>query len=314
MSLSKTISKERFLVTGAAGFVGANMVRRLLKMGLKVHAVVSTSGDLWRIKDVLPQITLHRGDITDETFVRKVMEKVRPDIIYHLAAHGAYPTQKDPKRILLTNVLGTLNLLEALDKIPYKLFVNTGSSSEYGFKEVPMQEDDFLEPNSYYAVAKAAQSLLAQYTARSKKKPIVTFRLFSVYGPYEEPSRLVPTIIRRCLHGETLTMASPQTARDFIFVEDLLDAYLNIEALQTCGGQIINLGTGRQTTLKQITKIVLGLTRSKSQVHWNAMESRIWDSSIWVGDVKKAKKALGWKARTTLEQGLKLTMEWVKKQ
>ena len=97
--------------------------------------------------------------------------------------------------------------------------------------------------------------MLCQYTAQSKKKPIVTFRLFSVYGPYEEPSRLVPTIIRRCLQGEALHMASPQTARDFIFVEDVLDAYLNIERLMTVAAGIFNIGTGRQTILKEMTEM-----------------------------------------------------------
>jgi len=308
------LKKERFLVTGAAGFVGACLVRRLVKMGLRVHALVAPEGNLWRIEDLLPSLTLHRGDITDETFVRKFIGKVSPTIIYHLATHGAYPTQGDAKRILMTNVLGTYNLLESLDKFPYKLFVNTGSSSEYGFKQKPMKENDLPEPNSYYAVAKLAQTMLCQYTAKSQKKSIVTFRLFSVYGPYEEPSRLVATIIRRCLQGEALQMTSPKTARDFIFVEDVVDAYLNVERLRTCDAKIFNIGTGRQVSLKKITDTVLKLTGSRVDVQWNAMQDRIWDTSLWVADANRAKRLLGWKAKTSLKQGLVQTMEWIKKQ
>jgi len=313
MSLSKTISNGCFLVTGAAGFVGAHVTRRLVKMGLQVHAIVSPQGELWRIEDLLPSLVMHRGDITDEAFVQQVIGEVKPDIIYHLAAHGAYPAHHDPKQMMMTNVLGTCNLLEALDKIPYKLFVNTGSSSEYGFKQSPMHEKDLPEPNSHYAVAKTAQTMLCQYIAQSKKKLIVTFRLFSVFGPYEEPTRLVPTIIRRTLQGEALKMVSPQTARDFIFVEDVVDAYLKVERLQESGAGIYNIGTGHQTSLKEMTDIVLRLTKSQSQVHWNAMQARIWDTSIWVGDVRKAKELLGWQAKTSLEQGLVQTMEWYKK-
>jgi len=306
------LKKEIFLVTGAAGFVGACLVRRLVKMGLRVHALVSPDGNLWRIEDLLPSITLHRGDITDENFVRSIIGKSSPSIVYHLAAHGAYPTQNHPKHILMTNVLGTCNLLEALSNIPYKLFVNTGSSSEYGFKQKPMQENDLPEPNSYYAVAKLAQTMLCQYTAKSQKKPIVTFRLFSVYGPYEEPTRLVPTIIRRCLQGEALQMVSPTTVRDFIFVEDVMDAYLNVERLQGCGGEIFNIGTGRQVSLKEMTDAVIKVTSSSVEVNWNAMQERIWDSSVWVGDVAKAKQSFDWQAKTSLEQGLIQTMEWLK--
>jgi len=294
--------------------VGASLTRRLVKMGVKVHALVHPQGDLWRLKEILPLLNLHVGDITDEVFVQDLIGKVSPSIIYHLATHGAYPTQKDAKRILMTNVLGTCNLLDALDKSAYKLFINTGSSSEYGFKEKPMQEMDLLEPNSYYAVAKAAQTMLCQYTAKSQKKPIVTFRLFSVYGPFEESSRLVPTIVRRCLQGEALEMASPLTARDFIFVEDVVDAYLNIERLVECGGAVFNIGTGRQTSLKKIADTVVQLTNSHVEVHWNAMQGRIWDTSLWVGDVTRAEELLDWRARTPLEQGLTQTMEWFKRQ
>src|SRR5271157_752881 len=102
MSLLKNIrenkmdlKKECFLVTGAAGFVGACLVRRLVKMGLKVHALVGATSDLWRIEDLLGSLTLHRGDITDEVFVRRLIDKAAPSIVYHLAAHGAYPVQND---------------------------------------------------------------------------------------------------------------------------------------------------------------------------------------------------------------------------
>ena len=302
------------MITGAAGFVGASLTRRLVKTGLRVHVLVAPEGNLWRIEDILPLITLHRGDITDEVFMNDLIGQITPTIIYHLAAHGAYPTQNDARRILMTNVLGTCNVLEALEKTPYKLFVNTGSSSEYGFKQKPMQESDCPEPNSYYSVAKLAQTMLCQYTGKFQKKPIVTFRLFSVYGPYEEPSRLVPTIVRRCLQGEALQMASPQTARDFIFVEDVVDAYLNIERLCGCGGEIFNIGTGRQVPLKDIADTVIKVTGAQVEVHWNAMQGRIWDTSVWVGHVEKAKQLLGWQAKTSLEQGLIQTMEWFKKQ
>lgn len=303
---------KTFLITGASGFVGSVLMRRLVKMGCRIHAFVSPKGDLWRIQDLLPAVILHRGDLCDESFVRRAVVEANPDIIYHLATHGGSSSQDDVKRILMSNVIGTSNLLEALADVPYTLFVNTGSSSEYGFKQQPMREDDFPEPNSHYAAAKLAQTMLCQYTARSKDKSMVTFRLFSVYGPYEDPSRLVPTLIRRCLKEESLQMVSPQTARDFIFIEDVVDAYINIKPLLGCRGQIFNIGSGTQVSIKEITGLVLGLTGAKVDVQWDAMQSRIWDTPFWVGDVRRAKEILGWQAKTSLEKGLNQTIEWVK--
>lgn len=314
------LTKERILVTGAGGFVGASLVRRLLGQGVRPHVILRANTNIWRIADIKNKMSVHEGDITDAVSIQRIIEDVRPTIIYHLAAHGAYPTQTDAGRIMTVNVMGTLHLLKALEKVEYKLFVNTGSSSEYGFKDKPMRETDVLVPNSFYAAAKAAQTLLCQYTAlrqtqggaASQKKNIVTLRLFAVYGPYEEPARLVPTIIRSCLQGKDLTMVRPQIARDFIFVDDVVDAYLNAEALMKHGGEIFNIGAGVEVTLKQITGALLNLTGALVRVHWGAMPDRIWDSPTWVGDVGKAKALLGFTARTPLEQGLEKTITWVR--
>ncbi len=306
------LTKERILVTGAGGFVGASLVRRLLGQGVRPHVILQANTDIWRIADIKNKMSVHEGDITDAVSVQRIIEDVRPTIIYHLATHGAYPTQTDAGRIMTVNVMGALHLLKALEKVEYKLFVNTGSSSEYGFKDKLMRETDVLVPNSFYAAAKAAQTLLCQYTAASQKKNMVTLRLFAVYGPYEEPARLVPTIIRSCLQGKDLTMVRPQIARDFIFVDDVVDAYVSVEPLMKHGGEIFNIGAGIEVTLKQITGAVLKLTGARVRVHWGAMPDRIWDSSTWVGDVGKAKTMLGFTARTPLEQGLEKTIAWVK--
>ena len=302
-----------FLVTGAAGFVGSCLTRRLIEEGKRVYAFVKPGSDNWRLKDIQNRLDILVGDLTDQVFVFNTVKKISPTVIYHLATHGAYASQDEPQKIFNTNILGTWNLLNALNGIKYKVFINTGSSSEYGFKKVPMKEIDFLEPNSYYAVAKAAQTLLCQHFARAQKKPICTFRLFSVYGFYEEPTRLVPTLIRSCIKGEDLNMVQPNTARDFVFVGDVVDAYLKIDRLSQLSGEIINIGSGIQTGLKDVVKVILELTKAKVKVHWGKMPARSWDTNIWQGDVSKAKKILGWKARTSLREGLRKTIQWFRK-
>ena len=307
------IKKECIFITGAGGFVGACLTRCLVDMGIKPHVLVQPKTDLWRLSDIRANIFVYEGDLTDAVFLSGIIHSIRPTIIYHFAAHGAYASQMDANRIMTTNILGTLNLLQALEVVDYKIFVNTGSSSEYGFKSQSMRETDVPVPNSFYAVSKASQTMLCQYMAMAQKKNIVTLRLFSVYGPYEEPTRLVPTIIRLSLHGKDLTMATPEVARDFIFVDDVIDAYLNVESLMKASGEILNIGSGVEVTLKEITDLVLELTQSKVRVQWGGMPNRSWDTSIWVGDITKARTLLGFSSRTTLKQGLTKTITWMKK-
>jgi len=306
-------SEHKVLVTGAAGFVGANLTRRLVKEGAEVHALLHPESDAWRLKGIEGRLFLHTADLLDEAYMEGFCRELSPTVIYHLATHGAYSSQTDTSRILLTNIMGTWNLLKALDPVNYQLFLNTGSSSEYGFKQKPMQEGDLLLPNSFYAVAKASGTMLCQYVSQSQARPIVTFRLFSVYGPYEQESRLVPTLIRRCLQGKNLEMASAEIARDFVFVEDVVDACLKLEHLRQCPGEIINIASGRQVSLKQITDLVLKLTGSKVDVLWKAMPNRIWDTSFWVGENHKARELLAWEAKTSLTDGLMQTIDWTKK-
>lgn len=305
---------KRILLTGAGGFVGAVLARRLLADGHEVHVLLKSKTQRWRLADVQQDLRLHEVDLQDEQGVRRAAEAVRPEVIYHLAAHGAYPFQTDPDGIIATNILGTWNLVKALAKTDYEVFVNTGSSSEYGFKDFAMRENDLLEPNSYYAVAKCAQTLLCQHVARTEKKPITTFRLFSAYGPYEEPSRLVPTLIERCLKGQDLSLVPPETARDFVYVDDVIDAYLRTAELARLQGQIINIGTGVQSTIRDVVEAILRHTGARVELQWGAMQPRIWDSSTWVADCTKAKTLLGWRAGTSLDEGLSRTVAFVRSQ
>ena len=303
---------KRVLVTGAAGFVGAVLVRRLLALGHEVHALSKPSTKRWRLEGVARDLATHDQDLTDEEGLRALLLRIKPDVIYHLAAHGAYPFQTDADAVIQTNILGTWNLLKASAAVDYEVFVNTGSSSEYGFKDFAMRETDLLEPNSYYSVAKCAQTLLCQHFAKTHKKPVTTFRLFSAYGPWEEPSRLIPTLVRRCLAGEDLELVPPETARDFVFVEDVVDAYLRLDELGKLSGEILNVGTGVQSTIKDVVSAVLEHTGARVACHWGRMQPRIWDSKIWVADITKSGRLLHWRPETSLARGIARTVAWTR--
>src|SRR5574341_2110821 len=160
---------KRVIVTGATGFVGANLTRRLLRDGYRIDLLVRPGFSPWRIEDIRNDVQLHRIDLENAEDLERVVESIRPDWIFHLAAHGAYPSQTDLRRMVQTNINGTINLAEACLKVGFESFVNTGSSSEYGFKHHPPSESECLEPNSYYAVSKAAATLFCRYAAQRQK-------------------------------------------------------------------------------------------------------------------------------------------------
>jgi UDP-glucose 4-epimerase len=298
------------LVTGAAGFIGANLARRLCADGYYVHLAVRPGSDLWRVRAVERDAEIHRLDLADREAVSRMVAEVKPEFIFHAAAHGAYPNQTDRDRMLAVNVHGTVNLLAAALETGFAGFVHTGSSSEYGFKDHPPHEDEHLEPNSAYAVTKAAATLYCQFVARGRDLNVTTLRLYSAYGPFEEPSRLVPTLITRGLAGQLPELAAPETARDYIHVDDVVEAC--VIAAGSGRGRIYNVGTGVQTTLADAVGVARRVMGIEVEPRWGSMAGRAWDTAVWVADPTLAASELGWRARLDFESGLGLTAEWLR--
>jgi nucleoside-diphosphate-sugar epimerase len=306
---------ERFdpvLVTGAGGFVGACAVRALLGRGHEVHAMVRPGSTPWRLRGLGGRLVQHGVDLGDGDGVEALLLAVRPDVVVHLAAHGAYEHQSDFRAMVQSNILGTHHLIEASINVGARAFVSAGSSSEYGFKTDPMRETDRLEPNSFYAVAKAAQTHLCALAGGREGLGVAVFRLFSVYGPWEQPTRLIPTLIRRARAGLPLEMVAPAVARDFVFVDDVLEALLDFGRVAEMRGDVINLGTGVETPLREVVAAVLEVTRSRSEVRWGAMRPRRWDTDRWVADPAAAQRLLGWRPSHDLRSGLRTMAAWMK--
>lgn len=304
---------KHVVITGASGFVGSNLAERLVQDGHDVYLFVREGYQPWRIEHflsrlhVIPVNLLNRGDLFDE------IKQIRPDWVFHLAAYGAYSWQEDLDTAVQTNFLGTINLVEACRQIGFEAFINTGSSSEYGLKKYPPSEDDFLNPNSYYAVTKASATMFCCYTAQRFNLPIYTLRLYSVYGPYEDPRRLIPTMILKGLQGTLPPLVHPDVARDFIFIEDVNNACVFVAssggALPV--GSVYNIGTGKQTTLQDIVSITKDFFNVKEEPNWGSMENRSWDTNVWVANNQKL-MAAGWSPRYDFRSGFIKTVEWFK--
>ncbi|MCX6815406.1 MAG: NAD-dependent epimerase/dehydratase family protein [Candidatus Aenigmarchaeota archaeon] len=304
---------DRVLITGATGFVGACLSRELISHGDEVHVMTRKTSNLWRIKDIFPDLNVHTGDILDITSLESAVKSDKPDVIYHMATYGGYHFQKDRENIIKTNLTGILNLLKVCPK-SLDMFVNTGSSSEYGIKNHPIKETDSLEPVSFYASSKAAATLLCQTWSKEEDVPLVTFRPFSIYGYFEGSTRLIPQTIFSCMAKKRPVVNTPKAVRDFIFVEDVTRAYRTAaKKLGKSRGEIINLGSGRQHNVLDVTNKIIRI--SGSALKPLIKKEKRWDHepSCWVADTSKAKKMLGWRTENTIEEGLKKTVKWFKK-
>jgi nucleoside-diphosphate-sugar epimerase len=275
-----------------------------------VHVLVRPGSDRWRLAGIAADVAVEEADLRDADAVAAAVARAGPETVFHLGTRGAYSWQADAAEILETNVLGTANVLDACVGRKIGALVNTGSSSEYGFKDHAAVESEPLEPTSVYGVAKAAATLLCTAVARERAQPAATLRLYSVYGPWEEPGRFVPALAEAALRATLPTLASPTVARDFVWVGDVVDAYLL--AASTSGvGAVYNVGSGRQTTLAEAVdaaRRVLGVSEEPS---WGSMPDRPWDTDVWVADVSKIERDLGWRPAVAFDEGLERTAAWL---
>ena len=301
---------ESVLVTGAAGFVGANLVRRLVADGHRVHVLVPPRSNLWRLRDIVTDIAIWPAQLEDREAVENTVRRVRPAKVFHLAAHGAYPSQRDVERMVYVNVLGTVNLVEACLRVGVECIVNTGSSSEYGYQDGAPGESDRIDPNSHYAVTKAAATLYCRHASLSSGTPVTTLRLYSIYGPWEEPTRLLPTLVLHALRGELPPLVSPSVARDYVYVDDAVEACLAAARADVPRGSVFNVATGRQTRLAELVDIARSVHGVAAEPAWGSMPARSWDTDVWFGDPAAIATVLGWRASTPLELGYRRLACW----
>lgn len=313
---------KRVLVTGAAGFLGANLVRSLMGCGAEVHAIVRPGGDRWRL-DGLDGLDEVEVDLLDFDGLSSAVHSIAPAIIFNSAASGVSSIGRDRRKTLVENVIATFNLLEATGAVEYERFVHVGGSSEYGKKTRPLDEKERLEPATIYAVAKASATLAALQHASEFGRPITVLRPFSIYGPWEAPGRLIPRAIIAAKRGLELPLTSPGYKRDYVFVDDVVEACLLAGMTRSADGEsrnpgsgsrfgeIINIGSGSQYSNEEVVKIIERLTGGRASVRIGAYPAHLSDTGYWVADNSKAGKLLGWRPRHDLLSGLTKTIEWL---
>jgi nucleoside-diphosphate-sugar epimerase len=293
--------------------ISNNLQSRVLKEGHEVHLLLRKGYSRWRIDSIQDEVNSHIVDLNDVEALGSSIASIRPDWVFHLAAYGAYSSQSDLRRMTETNLVVTANLVDACTRIGFEAFINTGSSSEYGLKNHAPSENELIEPNSFYAVTKAAATHYCRFIAQSRNASLTTLRLYSVFGPYEEPTRLIPTLIVEGLKGCLPSLVNPSVSRDYIFIQDVLDAYILAASNPAItASKIYNIGTGVQTSLREVVDLACLALPIKDKPEWGTMPDRQWDTSIWVADHTSITKDLGWQPRYSLGDGFKLTVDWLK--
>jgi dolichol-phosphate mannosyltransferase len=301
----------RALITGAAGFIGANLVRHLLGGGHEPTAVVRDGAVPWRLHDISDQVSICHADLSDPEAVRRAVRQGRPEVIFHLGAHGAYSWQQDFEEMLAVNVGATEALLGVAREVGARL-VAAGSSSEYGLKDHAPLETEAVEPNSHYAVTKVCATHLCRLAAGIHGQHAVTLRLYSVYGPWEQPGRLMPALVERALAGDLPPLVAPETARDFVWVDDVCEAFVLAATTELPDpGAVFNVASGVQSTLRSVVDMTRELFGIDTEPTWGTMEQRGWDTRVWIGAPAAAHETLGWHAETPLRVGLRRFADWL---
>ena len=307
----------RVVVTGGTGFVGANLARRLVADGHQVHLLVRPEFSPWRVDSIRDRLTIHEVSLSDAASVAAAVKMIEPAWIFHLAAHGAYSWQTDEAQMHETNVIGTQNLLKAALDAGVESFVNTGSSAEYGRQDHPPAETEHGNPDTPYGRTKAIATFMCTSAAQTHATlpaatRISTLRLYSAYGPFEDPRRLLPSLIVHGRRGVFPPLVNPQTARDFVYVDDVVEAILlAAQHGRVESGAIYNVGTGVQTTVGEAVEVARRVLTISGEPQWGSMPARVWDTDTWVADSRKIRTELGWEPRDTVESGFRKMAMWL---
>ena len=306
----------KVLVTGAGGFIGSHLVERLVKDGHEVRAFVKyNSLNRWgwlEYSDVKKEIEVISGDIRDNDIVDKAVRGV--EVVFHLAALIGIPySYVSPKAYVDVNVKGTANVLEAALRYDAKV-VHTSTSEVYGTAQyVPIDEKHPINPQSPYAATKASADWLAITYYRSFDLPVVVVRPFNTFGPRQSARAVIPTIITQILAGRReIKLGNTDTTRDFNYVENTVDGFVQIGMSNKGIGNVFNIGYGKEISIGELVVLIARLIGKSVDITVDKERVRPERSEVrrLLSDFSRARKNFGYEPIISLEKGLEKTIEW----
>jgi UDP-glucose 4-epimerase len=292
------------LITGGSGFIGRKLAERLAALGGNVHAM-----DLQPGINAATGVVFHKADITDPFKVAKTVAEINPEMIVHLAASLDRKWDIDTiHRSLDVNVGGLMNLFSALVKTgSARSVIVSGTAEEYGNNKTPFREDMRENPVSAYSFSKASATHLCQFITDVYDLPVTVLRPTIAYGPGQQGNMFLPSLITRLLQGKKFEMTLGEQTRDFLYIDDLIEAYVLAGLKQRSG--IYNIGAGKAYRIRYIAEKVGEMLDRRNLLSFGAIEYRKSEVMDYVVDCSKAKEELGWKPKTGIDEGLRRTID-----
>lgn len=319
-SSTRTLTGQKYLVTGAGGFIGSHLVEALVRAGADVTAMVrygsaSSWGNLeFAPADVKGQFRVVAGNIDDGDFVMHAMQGI--DVVCHLAALIAIPySYVAPRSYVRTNVEGTLNVVEAARRLSVRRVVHTSTSEVYGTAvRVPIDEEHPLQGQSPYSASKIGADKIAESYYRSFDTGVVTLRPFNTFGPRQSARAFIPTIISQALTQDVIKLGSLTPERDMTFVTDTVAGFVAASVTPGIEGQTINLGTGSTFTIGHFAERILKLMGVEKEIVADSARMRPDKSEVLklVSDNALAAKLMGWSPQVDLDEGLRQSIEFIR--
>lgn len=313
---------KKVLVTGADGFIGSHLVEGLLKKGYDIRAFVYYNSfnslgwlDSFEKRD-LKKIDIFSGDIRDPIGVRKSMESM--DMVFHLAALIGIPfSYQSPDSYVDTNIKGTLNILQACKDKNIKKVIITSTSEVYGSaKYVPIDENHPRQGQSPYSATKIGADYLAESFYRSFDLPVVIVRPFNTYGPRQSARAIIPTIITQLLSGKKeIMLGDLWPTRDFVFVKDTVEGFIEIAESKDTIGEEINISTQNEVSIEDVAKKLIKMINPNAKIVADSVRARPQKSEIdrLLGSNSKIMRLTNWEPKYSLDRGLSETIKWFKK-
>ena len=312
-------SNKSVLVTGAGGFIGSHLTEHLVELGANVKAFVRyNSRNDWGLLGLLPadkidKIEVIMGDLKDTDAVRHAAKDI--DIIFHLGSLIAIPySYIHPRETIETNILGALNVLTAAKENGTEKVVHTSTSEVYGTaRYVPIEENHPLQGQSPYSASKIGADKIAESFYRSFDLPVAIIRPFNTYGPRQSARAVIPTIITQALTKEEIFLGSLHPTRDYTYVKDVVKGFIKVAESPKSIGEVINIGSNFEISIGDLANKIFSLAGKTTEIITDPARVRPQDSEVerlWC-DNTKAKRLLGWESTTSLEEGLKKTIEWI---
>ena len=305
--------KGPILVTGASGFIGANLFKILIAHRQDVLAGVHREKG-WRLSEIDDEHII-AVDLNDSAATKNLVDSLAPKTVFDCVSYGAYSFEDESALIYKTNFQSLVDFVNLLSAHPIAAYVHAGSSSEYGSNCAAPMETDHCIPNSHYAVSKVAAATYLHHMGKDREFPAINLRLYSVYGPLEDSSRLIPNLLRHALVGKLPPFVDPNTSRDFVYVDDVCAAFImSATKMQPeIYGESFNIGSGIKTTIADLAEVTRLAFDILEEPQYGKMEGRAWDLAEWYSNPEKAKTLLGWQPTYNLKAGLKVSADWVGK-